>query len=71
MPSQDADGLLTLGIRGANGWSVVAQVSRSLYCDGTSIASQAGRREGGGHAPRSLAAPQLALQEGAQAGAAP
>ena len=48
LPAQDAGGLLTLGIRGANGWSVVAQVSRSLYCDGTFFASPAGV-----HDPRS------------------
>ena len=42
MPAQDDGGLLTLGIRGANGWSLVAQVSRSLYCDGTFFANEEG-----------------------------
>jgi hypothetical protein len=32
MPPQERDGLVTLGVGGADGWSVLAQ-ARSVYCD--------------------------------------
>src|SRR5207302_5453169 len=44
--------------RGANGWSLVAQGSRSLYCDGPPVASAGGRRR----FPPTSAASRLAFQ---------
>jgi hypothetical protein len=44
VPAQEGDGLVALEIGGAEGWSLVAQGSRSLYCDRGSVARSGGRR---------------------------